>query len=138
MPGGTNTITRIISRIGARPAQKLLRYKPFSPDILTGEYYHLQEDEPGIKIIKTDGHSPGSLSVLVDNEIGIVGDTLFGVFSNSVLPPFADNQSEMIKSWNLLLHTECKLFLPGHGKEIERKLLQKEYYKYTRKQVSPN
>jgi glyoxylase-like metal-dependent hydrolase (beta-lactamase superfamily II) len=134
VPCGTKPITKIISRIGAKPAQKLLRYKAFIPDILTGEYYDLEEGEPGVKIIKTNGHSPGSLSVLVDNEIGIVGDTLFGVFSNSVFPPFADNQPEMIKSWNKLLHTECKIFLPGHGKEIERKLLQKEYYKYSQKE----
>jgi len=66
---------------------------------------------------------------LVDDEIATVGDTMFGIYNNSVFPPFADKQAELIKSWHKLLRTDCHTFLPGHGKEIERKLLQKEYDK---------
>jgi hypothetical protein len=33
----------------------------------------------------------------------------------------------MLESWGKLLNTDCKVFLPGHGKEIERSLLEKEY-----------
>ena len=84
-------------------------------------------------MIKTEGHSSGSISVIVDNEIAIVGDAMFGVFKNSVFPPYADNQTEMINSWNVLLDTDCNTFLPGHGKEIKKEFLQKEYYKYARK-----
>ena len=89
-----------------------------------------------IKMIKTEGHSSGSISVIVDNEIAIVGDAIFGVFKNSVFPPYADNPIEMIKSWRMLLDTDCDTFLPGHGKEVKRELIQKEYYKYARKQTT--
>lgn len=69
----------------------------------------------------------------MDNEIAIVGDTMFGVFKNSIFPPYSDDTVKMIESWGRLLNTDCIIFLPGHGKEINRKLLQKEYEKYARK-----
>jgi hypothetical protein len=52
---------------------------------------------------------------------------------NSAFPPYAVNISEMIESWGKLLDTDCKIFLPGHGGEIKRNLLKKEYEKYNRK-----
>lgn len=131
VPGGTIPITKFIVRIGAKLDLKRFRYKTFTPDILVDEYFELHDGRTDIKIIRTKGHSSGSLSVLVDNEIALAGDTLFGIFKNSVFPPFADNQAEMIKSWNKLLNTGCEIFLPGHGKEIKRDLLKREYYKYT-------
>jgi hydroxyacylglutathione hydrolase len=36
----------------------------------------------------------------------------------------------MIESWDKLLNTNCNLFLPGHGKEISRKLLKNQYEKH--------
>jgi glyoxylase-like metal-dependent hydrolase (beta-lactamase superfamily II) len=79
-------------------------------------------------------HSEDSISFLVDNEIAIVGDVMFGVIKNSIFPPFADKTDKMIKSWNRLLITDCIIFLPGHGNEIKRELLKKQYDKYARKQ----
>jgi glyoxylase-like metal-dependent hydrolase (beta-lactamase superfamily II) len=65
--------------------------------------------------------------VIVDEHIAIVGDTLFGVLPNSVYPPFRDCHEELVKSWGKLLETGCALFLPGHGRPIIRKLLEKKY-----------
>jgi hydroxyacylglutathione hydrolase len=58
---------------------------------------------------------------------------MLGVFKKSVFPPFADNVNEMINSWGRLLETNCRLFLPGHGYEIKRKLLQTEYEKHSQR-----
>lgn len=133
VPGGTIPLTKFIVKIGAKLDIKRFRYEPFTADILINEYFDFQESDLDIKIIKTEGHSPGSVSVVLDNEIAIVGDTLFGIFKNSVFPPFADNEPEMIKNWNTLLCTGCDIFLPGHGKKIDRDLLQRKYYKYAQK-----
>jgi glyoxylase-like metal-dependent hydrolase (beta-lactamase superfamily II) len=46
------------------------------------------------------------------------------------LPPYADNTDKMIKNWKRLLNTDCKIFLPGHGNEIKRELLKKQYDRY--------
>jgi len=56
---------------------------------------------------------------------------MLGICRNSIFPPFADNIRELLKSWEILLETECHLFLPGHGKAISRELLQHESLKYT-------
>jgi glyoxylase-like metal-dependent hydrolase (beta-lactamase superfamily II) len=64
-----------------------------------------------------------------------VGDAMFGVFWWSVFPPFADDVPIMIRSWGKLLNTGSKLFLPGHGTENSRELLEKQYNKYKLKYV---
>ncbi len=131
VPQGTLAISKLFVRIGTKLNLKSLKYKPFTADITIDKYYDFKDSGLDIKIISSSGHSAGSVSILVDNEIALVGDTLFGIFKKSVFPPFADDQPEMIKSWNRLLSSGCELFLPGHGKEIKRNLLEREYNKYT-------
>jgi glyoxylase-like metal-dependent hydrolase (beta-lactamase superfamily II) len=62
--------------------------------------------------------------------VALVGDTVFGVFRGSVFPPFADDVGVLIESWDKLLKTGSKIFLPGHGVEKSRKELQNGYNKY--------
>lgn len=88
-----------------------------------------------LSILETPGHSQDSISIIVNKEIAIVGDVMFGIFRNSVFPPFADRIETMIGSWGKLLNTDCELFLPGHGREIRRSLLQIEFDKHARKHL---
>lgn len=131
LPNGTFPITRIISKLGNRIGQSRFGYKPFVADKLINSTLNL--DDYNLTLIPTSGHSQGSISVIIDNEIAIVGDTLFGVFRNWVFPPFADDIDGMLKSWEILLNTTCNTFLPGHGKVIKRELLQREFDKHIRK-----
>jgi hydroxyacylglutathione hydrolase len=133
LPDGTFPITKLISRIGNSAGKDRFGYEPFRPDILVNGDFFPDEGNDGIKIIKSAGHSADSISILVENEIAIVGDVMFGILRNSAFPPYADNISEMMESWGKLLDTDCKIFLPGHGGEIKRNLLEKEYEKYKRK-----
>jgi hypothetical protein len=55
------------------------------------------------------------MSLIVDNEIALVGDVMFGVFNWSVFPPFADDVPTLEKSWGKLAKSGCKMYLPGHG-----------------------
>jgi glyoxylase-like metal-dependent hydrolase (beta-lactamase superfamily II) len=133
LPNGTFPITKLISKFGNLIGEKRFGYEPFRPDILINDDFDLNDGKDGIKIIKSSGHSEDSVSILVENEIAIVGDLMFGIFRNSVIPPYADYISEMIESWGKLLDTDCQIFLPGHGREIKRHLLEREFEKYTRK-----
>jgi glyoxylase-like metal-dependent hydrolase (beta-lactamase superfamily II) len=128
LPNGTFVLTRVISNLGKWIGQRKFGYKPFVADLLIADELDLKPFS--IKLISTPGHSPGSISVIVDDEMAIVGDALFGVFRKSVFPPFADDVDEMIVSWGRLMETGCNIFLPGHGLEIKRELLQTEYEKY--------
>ena len=81
-------------------------------------------------ILHTPGHTPGSMSVIIDNEIALVGDTLFGIFRGSVFPPFAGDPKLMVQSWKKLLDTGCITFLPAHGSERDKEVLKRQYDKY--------
>lgn len=130
LPKGTYRITKIISKLGNLIGPLKFGFQPFIPDVLISADSYLMKDELNIKLILTQGHSIGSVSVVVDDEIALVGDAMIGTFKDSIFPPFADDVNEMIKSWGKLLETDCDTFLPGHGKEISRELLQLEYNKY--------
>jgi hydroxyacylglutathione hydrolase len=132
LPKGTFQITKFISRLGNRIGKSRFGYEPFIPDILVSEAFNWEQNGLKIKILGTGGHSEGSICVIVDDEIAIAGDEMLGVYKNSVFPPFADDIQAMIAGWAKLLKTGCELFLPGHGKEIKRELLQTEYLKYAK------
>lgn len=130
IPNGTNWLTGPLSKMGKHLlSRRNFSYPPFPVDISVSKSYDLKY----LEIISTPGHSAGSLTIVVDKEIALVGDTLFGIFRQKVFPSFADDIPEMIRSWDKLLQTGCRIFLPGHGRAVERKLLQKEYAKYSRK-----
>ncbi|MBN2339447.1 MAG: Zn-dependent hydrolase, partial [Acidobacteria bacterium] len=80
-------------------------------------------------ILHTPGHTSGSVSIIVEGEIALVGDAMFGILPGSVFPPFADDPGQLMASWGKLLDTGCSLFLPAHGSAIGRSLLQKEYHR---------
>jgi glyoxylase-like metal-dependent hydrolase (beta-lactamase superfamily II) len=137
IPKGTTFITRLLSKLGRSIGKRKFGYTSFKPDILLQGDYVLNGTHNQIKIFETPGHSGDSVSVIIDDDVAIVGDLLFGIFKNSVFPPFADNIPTMIKSWNSLLNTGCNVFLPGHGREINKELLNKQYDKYSRKYNIP-
>ena len=124
VPKGTNLITRGLINL----ARKFLDLTVRCPDVTIYSNGTLFSSA-AMQIIHTPGHSQGSMSLIVDDEVAFVGDALFGVFRNKAIPPFADDVEELVESWGKLLETNCKLFLPGHGSPILRKTLEKEYLK---------
>ena len=130
LPKGSNLATGFMVDVLGKKLESRYQYEKVNPDIIVDEKYDLIDFEFNMYIIHTPGHSKGSMGIIIDNEIAIVGDAMFGVFGNSIYPPFADDPETMVKSWNKLINTNCDLFLPGHGKEIRRKLLESQYEKY--------
>lgn len=127
--GGTNALTRLmVAGLGKLFARRA-RYEPCRPDIQVDPAFDLREFGLKADILHTPGHTPGSLSVIVDDEIALVGDAMFGVFPGSVLPPYAVDAGELVRSWGKLLATKCRLFLPAHGSANPRQLAAKDYDK---------
>ncbi len=136
LPKGTFVITKIISRLGSLIGKRIYGFQKFKPTIFVDDAIDLKYlKDSEIRIIETAGHSDDSVSVLIDNEIAIVGDAMFGIFKNSIFPPFSDDCNKMVESWGELLNTTCDLFLPGHGGAINRDLLKSEHQKYIQKYV---
>ncbi len=118
IPEGTYAFTRSLVSLAHK-----VKYKPGSEpcpaDIVVAGSYS-PPDMPGILLIHTPGHSAGSISIIVDNEIALVGDTMINVGLFNVFPPFADDVETLKQSWQKLLETGCHSFLPAHGGVISR------------------
>jgi glyoxylase-like metal-dependent hydrolase (beta-lactamase superfamily II) len=133
VPGGTNPFTKFISKPGKAIGQRWFGYHAFEPDILVDDNFMFLSGISTLQVICTPGHTAGSVSLILNGGIAIVGDALFGVFPNRVLSPFADDASELVRSWKRLLDTGCSIFLSGHGFPITRQILEREYARYSKK-----
>jgi hydroxyacylglutathione hydrolase len=92
---GSIFITKNLVSLLSKKVQPLFAYQPVQPDILVNERMTMNEFGFNAFVVHTPGHSPGSISVIIDNEIAIVGDAMLGVFRNSVFLPFADDLKQM-------------------------------------------
>jgi glyoxylase-like metal-dependent hydrolase (beta-lactamase superfamily II) len=124
---GTNAYTYLLVKLLFRPFVNRVFYKPCPYDILVDSTYDMKTMGFNAYILHTPGHSEGSLSVIVDNEIAMVGDCMFGIFRRTVFPPFAIDPWQMVDSWGKLLDTGCILFLPSHGNENTREMVQQDF-----------
>jgi glyoxylase-like metal-dependent hydrolase (beta-lactamase superfamily II) len=90
---------------------------------MTGGEMSLEDRGFPLKIIHTPGHTPGSVSVLMENNRVIAGDlAASGVLLGGIAlrsepkqPPFEEDTKAVAISLELLLQRGCKTFYLGHG-----------------------
>ena len=130
-PKGTMWFTKIISGMANGLLSSKAKYPPVKADIVIKGEYDLKDYLPGVKaqVISTPGHTTGSISVILQNEDAVVGDTLFNVMPWTVFPPFANDEKQLLKSWEKLAETGCATFYPGHGNEFPIAKLVDNYRK---------
>ena len=95
---------------------------------LGGEDFTLHEFGISGRIIPTPGHSPGSVSVLLDTGEAFVGDLAMNAFPlrcRPGLPIFADDLEQVKKSWRTLLDQGAAMVYPAHGKPFPADLMRK-------------
>lgn len=92
----------LISLLGKRMESRF-NFEPCSYDIVVDSIYDLKNLGLNAYILHTPGHSFGSMSLIVDDEIALVGDTMFGILKKNVFPPYADDSKELINSWEKCL-----------------------------------
>ena len=126
VPQGISGPVGFATKYVFRPLVHITDFQPCQADILISEQYDLAQVGFDAYILPTPGHSADSISLIVGKKIALVGDTLFGMVPGRILPPFADDVPQLIHSWEALLETDCQLFLPGHGGQITRELLESE------------
>jgi glyoxylase-like metal-dependent hydrolase (beta-lactamase superfamily II) len=129
LPLGLLWFTRLPMKILGKRLAPNLSSEPCQPDISMDERFDLRDTGSTVFVLHTPGHSPGSVSVVIDGEVALTGDAMFGIFPGSVFPPFGQDELQMILSWKKLLDTGCRLFLPSHGSGNSRELVQKCYDK---------
>jgi len=133
LPRGTNMITKSIVSWFGKQFLSRFSYTPCQYEYLVDTIFDLNNIGFNAYIMHTPGHTSGSMSIIIDDTIAIVGDTMFGIFKWSVFPPFANDIIQMIDSWGKLLKTDCLVFIPAHGSANSRSLVQKEYNKWIKK-----
>ena len=69
---------------------------------------------PGLRVLHTPGHTKGSMSLILNEDIALVGDAIIHR-NKQVYPPFANDERQVKNSLQKLLETNCQQFLPGHG-----------------------
>lgn len=89
-------------------------------DIILGdEGMSLSEYGVEGKILHTPGHTPGSVSIVLESGEAFVGDLAVNMFPLSRKPRlaiFAEDLAQLKISWNVLLKQDIKTVYPAHGK----------------------
>jgi glyoxylase-like metal-dependent hydrolase (beta-lactamase superfamily II) len=118
LPSAASTWGHIV-RCLFRTLLPILRFNAFKADMIIGDEELSLEDYgiPG-KIIHTPGHTPGSVSVLLETGDAFVGCMTHNNFPFRLrpnLPIFAEDLSRLRESWKLLLDAGAKTIYPAHG-----------------------
>lgn len=110
------------------------RIKPCKADIVMRgrEPFDLKPYGVGGRVIHTPGHTPGSLSIILDDGNAIIMDVassgilLGGIALNKRMkhPPFHDNMNEVKASLDYILSFNSEQYYLGHGNPVTRKSLQ--------------
>ena len=131
-PKGTMFLTRFLYNLGAERVPQWFHVMGVPAGIVFDEKYDLSAFGIKAYVLHTPGHSSGSSSIIIDNEIALVGDSLTGT-PGSLMSPWGDDPDEMIRSWKKLLNTGCHTFHPAHGVAVSRTRLEKEYREKSKK-----
>ena len=94
--------------------------QPLHPDLLLSGEYQLHDHGIDARIIHTPGHTPGSVSVLLDQGDLIAGDMLTGGFLGLLRyrpsnPPFHDDPAQALDSLQAALNLGPHTLHIGHG-----------------------
>ncbi len=124
LPRGTQWYNKTLMDLIRQIEYPFREFYSLQGDILIYDHYDLAGMGFNAYALHTPGHTAGSVTVVVDNQIALVGDTLVGYVPGHSAPAFADHPEQLITSWRKLLETGCQLFLPAHGREVRRRELE--------------
>jgi glyoxylase-like metal-dependent hydrolase (beta-lactamase superfamily II) len=108
-----------VARYLLKPMTPIFSFKGSKVDVVIGDE-GLSLEEYGIpgKIIHTPGHTPGSVSVLLETGEAFVGCMTHNNLPFRLrpgLPIFAEDLPKLRDSWRLLLDEGAKTIYPAHG-----------------------
>lgn len=128
-PPGTTRWGKTFRFMLAPLLSKKISFQAVKADIVLSENEFLLNDF-GIegKIIYTPGHTPGSVSVLLNTGEAFVGCLAHNNFPFKYrpgLPIFADDLEKVKKSWKILIGQGAKMIYPAHGNPFSIEKIKK-------------
>lgn len=115
IPPGTNRIGNLVSFMGSH-SKGLLRFRSTRVELRVDQEYDLSSVGVAGRVIPTPGHTPGSLSVLLEDGQAMVGDLAMNFTSSTNYPIFAELPAQIRESWHKLLQQGAATIYPAHGK----------------------
>lgn len=118
-----------ILTVPMRLATPFITLSKVAVDIALGDTdFSLAPFGVGGRVLHTPGHSPGSVSVLLDNGDAIVGDLAMNRLPLRIgpgMPPVGDSPATIHRSWRKLLDAGARTIYPAHGKPFPADALQR-------------
>jgi hydroxyacylglutathione hydrolase len=106
-----------------------MKVSPTKVDIvLEDKAFSLQPFGIHGKVIYTPGHSPGSVSLILDTGEAFVGDLTMNGLPFRIgpgMPIMADDVAAVRVSWRTVLDNGAKTIYPAHGKPFQAEVLRK-------------
>jgi glyoxylase-like metal-dependent hydrolase (beta-lactamase superfamily II) len=102
--------------------------------VLGSDVFDLEEYGIPGRIIPTPGHTPGSVSVLLDSGEAFVGDLAMNKLPlrrTPGLPIFAEDKATVITSWRLLLAEGVRTIYPAHGPSFPAEVMRRAIAAWT-------
>ncbi len=129
IPPGTTPLVRRLAWLGQR-LSRFFRFPGYRADLVISAETSLAEFGLAGRLLHTPGHSPGSISLVLDNGDAFVGDicpnTWYNRWRGSHFPPFADDIAAVYPSWRKLLNAPAQTLYPGHGAPYPAEALRQE------------
>ncbi len=112
-----------------RLVMPLINVPPSNVDHVLGDDPRRLDDYgiPGV-IVHTPGHSPGSISVILDSGEAFVGDLAMNrmpLCRSPSLPIFADDPEQVKTSWERLLEHPVRRIYPAHGAAFDTEVIRR-------------
>lgn len=121
--------TRPFGRLLLGSGLPIAPYERFSPDIALRGAGQLDLTKHGIpgRVVSTPGHTPGSISVVRNDGVALVGDLLAsGVLLGGIAwterperPPFEEEPALVAEQLESLVESGCSQFFLGHGGPVD-------------------
>ncbi|MFN8458260.1 MAG: MBL fold metallo-hydrolase [Anaerolineae bacterium] len=129
IPPGTLKTTRLLSWLGQR-LSRFFHFPGYQAELVISEEISLAAFGLAGRILHTPGHSPGSISIILDNGDAFVGDicpnTWYNRWRGSHFPPFAYDVVAVYSSWRKLVDSPAQTLYPGHGAPYPAGVLRRE------------
>lgn len=122
---------QFLNRFDKNRLRAVVRTKPAEAGILVDEELDLEPDGIAAKIIHTPGHTAGSLTLVVDDEYALVGDNMVNIPWQRIFPPFCDDVPALLRTWERLLASPVKVFLPAHGWPFTHETLEASFIRHS-------
>jgi len=101
---------------------------PAPVDIVMEEEFDLSRYGIPGKIFHTPGHSPGSVSLLMESGEAFVGDLAMNMVPlcfSPRLPIFGDDLDQIKRSWRKLIAQGARIIYPAHGKAFDVEIIKR-------------